>query len=282
MEKAPRNADKKLKWVFDSQVKNMLYTKVGICVAAVLLGLVLLILCVYVIIPSIISNASDRIDQSYAKRMYESTLSSPPPDESARPVFVPGDYTVGAQSEPRDCFATALAENPDVIGRIMLYEIGIAYLVVQSDDNERYQNTGYDGSGSRAGAVFLDYRCDAGRPLRGHYILYGRNMENGTMFNSLMMLKDSQTFYANRMIRFDTLYEDHVWEIFSAYITSADYAKTNFAGREDWLGFLKEIQQKSMFETNTALSADDVVLTLSTPMYETQNARFVVHARLVK
>lgn len=275
------SSGEKRKWVFDSQSKNTLSAKIAISVLAAVICIILLIICVYLIIPSIISDVADRIDHSFAKRIFESTLVSPPPRESAETVF---GQDAQPSLKPRECFAAALAENPDTVGRIMIDDIGIAYIVVQAKDNERYLDTGYQRTEGRAGAVFLDYRCEAGPPLAGHYILYGHNMKNGTMFHNLMDYKDMQTFYDNRIIRFDTLYEDYSWEIFSAYITGTDfyYIKTEFSGDGDWLKFLKEIQKKSMFETNTVLTPGDVVLTLSTCSYEFKDARFVVHARLVK
>jgi sortase B len=280
------NYTEKRKWVFDSQANKTRRTKIAISLLAAVLCILLLIICVYLIIPAIISDASDRLDRSFANKIFESTLVSPRPAVSAQPAFVqPDPQTSEDKLKPRDCFATALSENPDTVGRIMIVDIGIAYLVVQADDNDRYLNTGYAGSESKGGAVFLDYRSDAdAQPLKGHYILYGHNMKNGTMFHNLMEYKDKDTFYANRIIRFDTLYEDHTWEIFSAYVTSTDfyYIETAFAGDKEWFKFLGEIKKKSMYETNTILSPKDVMLTLSTCTYEFENARFVVHARLIK
>ena len=48
-------------------------------------------------------------------------------------------------------------------------------------------------------------------------------MKNGTMFHNLMEYKDEKFFYNNRTIRFDTVYEDLQWEIFSAYVSDTDF-----------------------------------------------------------
>ncbi len=279
------NCTEKRKWVFDSQAEKARRTKIAISLFAAVMCILLLIICVYLIIPSIISDASDRLDRSFANKIFESTLESPRPANSARPAFVQPGASLDSPARPRECFYTALSENPDTVGRIIIEDIGIAYLVVQAQDNERYLNKGYAGSESKSGAVFLDYRCDAGaQPLKRHYILYGHNMKNGTMFHNLMEYKERDTFYANRFIRFDTLYEDHTWEIFSAYITSTDfyYIETAFENDEEWKIFLGKIKGKSMYDTDTVLSSRDVVLTLSTCTYEFEGARFVVHAKLIR
>lgn len=268
--------------MLDAEARNALLTKIAVSVFAVFLGLLFLVISVYLIIPSIISNASDSLDLNRARRMYESTLIYQ--DSNTEPVFIqPGTKTHGLK--PRNNFSVALAENPDVAGRISIDGVGIDYLVMQSKDNELYLRTGYSGDKSRLGSVFLDYRCDASlNPPHGHYIVYGHNIESGAMFHNLLKYKDEDTFWGNRIIRFDTLYNDYSWEIFSAYTTTTDfyYIDTVFKDSGEWLDFLYEIQKKSIFETNTALSPDDAVLTLSTCTNVSDNERFVIHARLVK
>lgn len=264
----------------DREIRNTLFAKISVSLLAVFISLLFLFICVYLIIPSIISNASDSLDLIRAKQMYESTLID---STGADQAFVQPGGAYGLK--PRGIFAVALAENPDVIGRIKIDGAGIAYLVMQSDDNEYYLQNGYTGKRSRMGAVFLDCRCDAspGR-LSRHYIIYGHNLESGAVFHDLLKYKDIDTFYGSRTIRFDTLYKDYRWEIFSAYTAAADfyYIDTAFKDSDEWMDFLHTIQQKSMFETNAALSPGDVVLTLSTCTNAFDSERFVIHARLIE
>ena len=110
-------------------------------------------------------------------------------------------------------------------------------------------------------------------------------MKNGTMFKALMRFKEKDFFSSHRTFRFDTLYEDMEWEIFSAYVTKAEdpYIRTRFDSDVEWLAFLNDRHDRSMYATpDITLSPDDIVLTLSTCTYEFSNARFVVHARLVR
>ncbi|MGE5495152.1 MAG: class B sortase [Burkholderiales bacterium] len=276
------NGKKRLKWIYDSQAKTARLAKVAVSVAAIVIGIIIFLICVYIIIPSIISDASDTIDKNFALRLYESTLINPPADGKAEQAFgQPAEN--GRKAEPRVCFGAALAENPDIVGRIAIENIGITYLVTQTQDNEHYLKTGYGGDSSRLGTVFLDYRCDAHNvPLKGHYILYGHSFADGGLFYNLKRYKDKDTFYNERIIRFDTLYADYEWEVFSAYTTDIgfNFIKTDFENGKEWLKFLKEIQRKSMFKTDTVLSPDDALLTLCTCVSGAENERFVVHARL--
>ena len=263
------------------RAKSTLVAKVSVVTFAIMTGIAFILVCVYTIIPGILSNASSKVDARFAQTLYEKTIRY---EDPAQPVFGQPDETL-AVSEPRSCFSAVLEENSDIVGRISIDALGITYLVTQADDNTQYLSTGYDGAESKSGTIFLDYRCDAAaQPLYGHYIIYGHNMKSGTMFHNLTAYKDADTFYDNRIIRFDTLYADYEWEIFSAYVTGTDFyfIDTEFIDNLDWCGFLDTIREKSMFDTDTELRTDDVILTLSTCSYEFDDARFVVHARLIQ
>jgi sortase B len=269
--------------------KDGLKAKITVVCVAITLAVVLLVICAYIILPSMISDANRQIkEHNLAQELYDKTVEQDiaAPTMSAAAVFVqPDTESDSALRFPRDGFSAALQSNPDIVGRITIDACDIAYLVTQSSDNKTYLSIGYDRKKSKSGTIFLDYRCDIEKaPLQCHYILYGHNMKNGTMFHNLMKYKEEDFYNANRIIRFDTLYEDCEWEIFSAYVTDTDfyYIQTSFADDTEWLSFLQTVQQKSLFPTDVQLSADDVVLTLSTCTYEFDDARFVIHARLIK
>ena len=268
--------------------KNGLKAKIIVICVALALGIALVVVSAYVILPSVISDINRQAEEyNLAQDLYDLTVQDiSAPKATEAPVFEqPGPDATSALRFARDGFSAALQQNPDIVGRITIEGCDIAYLVTQTTDNKTYLSVGYDRQESRGGAIFLDYRCDIeADPLCGHYILYGHNMKNGSMFHNLMEYKDADFFSANRIFRFDTLYEDYEWEIFSAYVTDTDfyYIQTDFRNDEEWLAFLHTIQQKSKFGTDVQLTADDVVLTLSTCTYEFDDARFVIHARLIK
>lgn len=265
--------------------RSELMTKLVVIAAVLALGAALFCVCVYGILPALISQIGDQMQINLADKLYQSTV------EQAAEAAPQAEAAVFEQPhEPaapsvRDCFATVLGENPDIVGRISIEGLGIQYLVTQCGDNSYYLSHGYDNSRSRSGAIFMDYRCDADAcPPAGHYVLYGHNMKNGSMFHKLKQYTDRQVFDSVRTIRFDTLYEDYEWEVFSAYVTGTDfnYIETSFSDGGEWLAFLRQLQEKSLYQTDVTLSADDVVLTLSTCSYEFDDARFVVHARLIR
>ncbi len=264
---------------------GVLLTKIAVALAVLALGIALFFVCVYGILPALISQIDDQVQIGVADDFYEQTVEwAASPDGAAAVIKQPRPEAPAAKTV-RPCFESVLEDNPEIVGRITIEGLGIRYLVTQTKDNTYYLTHGYDRGKSRSGAIFMDYRCDiANDDLKGHYVLYGHNMKNGAMFHKLKQYAEEKTFKDNRIIRFDTLYADHEWEVFSAYVTSTDfnYIQTSFADDAEWLKFLNDIQGKSMFQTDTKLSASDVILTLSTCSYEFDDARFVVHARLIR
>lgn len=278
----------KIKFVRDNlRGKSELVAKVVMSSTAVLLGIGFILVFIYVLVPSILNNTSEMLEQDIALNMYEKTVLERPPITSVKPDIKPAFEQPENRPVvlfPRDAFTTVLDDNSDIIGRITAAP-DITYLVTQYSNNEYYLTRGYDREDSKSGTIFLDYRCNAKTlDLQGHYILYGHHMKNGTMFAHLMEYKNIEFVEQNPVIRFDTLYEDYEWEIFSVYVTDTDfyYINTVFENDEEWLTFLHTIKQKSMFDLGVRLSTDDVLLTLSTCTYEFDNARFVIHARLIK
>lgn len=267
--------------------KSCMITKIAVTCFATVLGIAFIVVCVYTIIPSMIFGTAKQLEQDIAIELYERTIQENPYEDTEQ-VFEQSEKEALQQelvSFPRDCFTSVLIENPDIVGRISIDYLDITYLVTQSKDNEYYLGMGYDRKESNSGTIFLDYRSNTNiQPLKGHYILYGHNMKNGSMFHNITEYKNEDIFNNQRIIQFDTLYQDYKWVIFSAYVTDTNFYFIDTAFRDDdeWLEFLSQIQQKSMFKTNVQLSADDVVLTLCTCSYEFDDAHFVIHAKLIK
>ncbi len=75
-------------------------------------------------------------------------------------------------------------------------------------------------------------------------------------------------------------------KFFSVYTTTTDfyYIETDFESDAAYTAFLKQIQDKSLYKTDTKLTANDEIITLSTCDYalDPEAGRLVVHAKLVK
>ena len=85
--------------------------------------------------------------------------------------------------------------------------------VVQKD-NTFFLNHDALGKKNSNGAIFMDSEIYLStRPYT--LILYGHNMKSGNMFGKLKKYKESAYFFRNRIITFDSLYEEGQYAVFS-------------------------------------------------------------------
>ncbi|WP_115991706.1 class B sortase [Cohnella lupini] len=198
--------------------------------------------------------------------------------ESAEPRLEPAVMD-SRTFNPR--FTELVKRNKDIVGWVKIGDTRIDYPVTQAEDNEYYLGHDVNGNENAAGSIFMDYRNEVGGSGR-HYILYGHDMKNKTMFADLLGYESRWNFENKPTIEFDTIYGDGTWIIFSAYTTdsSFDYIRTDFSSDAEFRTFLNTVKKKSLHESGVEVTADDVVLTLSTCSSAFDDARFVVHAKL--
>ncbi len=173
--------------------------------------------------------------------------------------------------------------NEDIVGWISIDGTSIDYPVVQTDDNIYYLSHSVYKEESSAGTIFMDCRNGAS-PLDKNTVLYGHHMKNGMMFHDLTSYKEEAFYKRHPYVEYSG--EDGVgkWEVFSAYVTSTadNYIETDFGIEEDFEQFLERIVSKSLYHTGCELKGTDKILTLSTCSYEFDDARMVVHAKLME
>ncbi len=159
----------------------------------------------------------------------------------------------------------------------------ISYPVLQAKDNDFYLYKNFKKEYARSGSLFLDFRNDA-ETLSGHSIIYGHNMSDGSMFGNLLkyyQAKDGSFLRKHPYVYTYSLSGVGIWKVFSVYETTTDedYIKTYFATEQDYFKFIKDLQNKSYFETDVLLKASDDVLTLSTCYkFNAENGRLIVNA----
>ena len=191
---------------------------------------------------------------------------------------IPQTYpTEPAWVYPTIDFASLKQINEDVTAWIYIEGTNINYPVVQGTDNRYYVSTLVDGSYNSSGSIFLDYRNqpDFSDP---HCILYGHNMQNGSMFHDICNYKDPE-FYASHPVGFLISPEHNFhFEVVSAYVASlADPAwQLEFVDDADLQDWLPDTIERSSFVTSVQPQPGDQVITLSTCSYEYDNARFVL------
>ena len=167
--------------------------------------------------------------------------------------------------------------NPDIVGWIYIEGTDINYPVVQGTDNDYYLKRLFDGTYNSSGSIFLDYRCaaDFSDP---HSIIYGHHMKNKSMFGGLMSYKE-QAFYDEHSVALlvtPTAY--YRIQLFSGYVSDNwGNGWDLYLDDTDHATWLKEIQERSCFNTSYVPNSEDSIITLSTCTYEFTNAKFLLH-----
>ncbi len=181
-------------------------------------------------------------------------------------------------------FTDLLKENSDTVGWLIVNETNINYPVVQTNNNDYYLTHAFDKSSNNAGWVYADYR-DNFNILNKNLIIYGHGRKDKIMFGSLTKTLDKSWYSKeqNQIIQLSTLKYNTMWQIFSIYTKEAEsyYITTDFDSNQEYATFLKEMNDRSIYNFGVNLSTDDKILTLST-CYNDNGIRLVVHAKLVK
>lgn len=179
-------------------------------------------------------------------------------------------------------FAELKRQNGDVVGWINLPDSKINYPVVQGSDNDCYLHTLIDGTYNFGGTIFLD--CECSRDLSSHNnILYGHNMNDGSMFRTAIQYKTQEFYDENPVMYFATPGMNYKLNVFSCFVTvsESDAYRINLGSYAEYDAWLKDMKAKSVVET--ALNPDPAYTTLmlSTCSYEYDNARTVVLCQMV-
>jgi sortase B len=173
--------------------------------------------------------------------------------------------------------------NNNTKGWIYVGGTNVNYPFVQHSDNKFYLNHSFDKKYNSAGWVFADYR----NKLDGtdkNIIIYAHGRLDKSMFGSLRSII-KETWYNNldnHIVKISTETENTLWQVFSVYKipTTNDYIQTDFSSDEQYLNFLNKLKNRSKFNFNTTVSANDQILTLST--CHDDKTKIVLHAKLIK
>ncbi|MDP7977350.1 class B sortase [Bacillus multifaciens] len=193
--------------------------------------------------------------------------------------------TNSTEGKIRSQFNSLREINPEIVGWVTVDDTHINYPIVQAKDNDYYLYRNYKKEDMRAGSIFMDYRNQVSSSNQ-NTILYGHRMKDGSMFGNLKKFLDEDFFKSHPKFYYDTLYEGYDVEVFSIYTTTTDfyYIQTDFANDDEYANFLQNIQEKSLYKSNTTVTADDQIITLSTCDYAVHSTagRLVLHAKLMK
>ncbi len=163
------------------------------------------------------------------------------------------------------------AQNPDLVGWLRLEGTDIDYPVVQvPEDNSYYLRRGFDRLYASGGTLFLDGRCRIGQDATANWLIYGHNMEDGSMFGTLTRYADEEFYRAHPTFTFDTLTRVGTWQVVAVVETTlgADelpyYSFFDAGSRGEWQRRVDAILDLALYDTGVVPKYGDQLLTLST------------------
>ena len=171
--------------------------------------------------------------------------------------------------------------NPDVVGWILIPDTAVNYPLMQGTDNDYYLKNTWDGKRYAVGSIFLEH-LNSPDLTDFNTIIYGHNMNNGSMFAGLREYRHQDYWEAHPYVYIRSDQGVYRYEIFSSYLARVDGSAygIRFSGEEEKTRFLDQIRGDSAIETGVDPDTTDRILTLSTCSGRGYTTRWVVHARL--
>lgn len=155
--------------------------------------------------------------------------------------------------------------NPDSIGWIKISGTNINYPVMHTpDEPEKYLNKNYYGEYSQSGVPFLDFRCNTDSV---NLVIYGHNMNNGTMFADLCKYTDYSYFESHPTVVFETKEGIAQYDIFAVMKVKPDDNWYRFISadiKKDYDKQIKYAKKNSLYETEINPKYNNQIITLST------------------
>ena len=243
----------------------------GFCIGLLCLSL-LGLLWFLVLQPGLTNREAQNLKEEYAQPL---------------PGGFSGELPAGKeQPEPESLVALSAlqAEYPDIQGWISIPGTCVDYPVLQSsaDDPEYYLRRTYKGEHRTAGSIFFQWDCS---PESKNLVVYGHNMNDGTMFAVLQKMADETFRKEHSQILLQTsdgLREYRIAAVLKTDIQKLPFNRTEFADDADFLSFQKKHFAQSLCKPETIPGESHRLLTLVTCSYEWESARMVVVAAEVR
>lgn len=176
--------------------------------------------------------------------------------------------------EPYQSYADA---NPDYIGWLYLADTQINGPVVQSqlDGNGywEYLYKDFYGNDKFAGTLFMDKACSVEEPTTDNWMIYGHNMNDGSMFGTLKYYRDEEFWKEHPTFTFVTRNSIETFEVLGvvqSWVSDEPEGQFEYffffdaKNQEEFQSFVRQVKENSLYETGVEAQYGDQLITLST------------------
>lgn len=198
------------------------------------------------------------------------------------PTTGSADNDLSPQQPPDNIDLSALqAVNPDVTAWICIPGTVLSYPLMQGRDNDYYLNHTWQKEENPAGAIFLDYRCNAdGQDF--NTLVYGHRMRNDSMFGVLKQYRDPSFLSSAPSIYIIRTSGTYRYDIFSACEASVNEPlfTPGLQKETQKQEVLRFSQEHSFPDSRIVPTTEDHILTLVTCTGFGYDSRWIVQAAL--
>lgn len=249
-----------------------------------LIFLIGLIVCIALFVRS-------RIAQKRAEKIF-SEMSAQSTETVSQETEMPEESDIlaepGIEAPEKNLDWEALAEqNGDIYAWIYIPGTQVDYPVLQHQtEDDYYLRHNVDDSSGYPGCIYTQ-SLNSRDFTDPNTVLYGHNMKNGSMFGSLHEFEDNTFFEENRYVYIYTPDAAYCYEIFAACEFSDahllyQYDFSTQGGFEAYLDDVMNVRDmNSHVRTETEVTAESRILTLSTCVSGKANRRYLVTAVLL-
>ena len=259
--------------------------------------LVIFILCIAVAAGCVGFIAYTLISQKMREKVYEDlktdtavTTVTAAPTET--PTAAPTEETVPTEAptaEPtKEPYVSSVdfdalhAINPDIYAWISITDTVVDYPIVQhSTDDDYYLNRTIEGYEGYPGSIYT--QLVAAKDFSNfNTLIYGHDMNDGSMFGSLSNYANDDYFNTHREMKIYTPDATLTYTIFAAvyYTDELITYKYNFEDKDQCQAFLDEIYSLKDMDNRVAddvtVTSDDKIVTLSTCTSDGTDRRYLV------
>lgn len=181
-------------------------------------------------------------------------------------------------------------QNSDIVGWLEIPNTSINYPVLQGTDNQYYMTHNYKKQKSKNGSIFLTKDYDWNIPS-SNLLIYGHNLNNGTMFQELLKYSSKSFYEQHPRIRFTTVSDDSEYEIIAVFKSRVYYQSeknvfryyffVNAETEQEYNDFVTNAKNASLYNIEATATFGEQLITLSTCSYHVKDGRFAVVGRKI-
>lgn len=162
--------------------------------------------------------------------------------------------------------------NSDIGGWIKIDGTNVNYPVMKDTWNQFYRDHNYDRRYSPYGVPFFDGTAALvnAQSVNRTLTIYGNNPRDGQMFSDVVRYRERDFLINHPLVEMNTLFANSKWIPYAVMVLDRNdnafsYTRTTFADEADFLKFVAQTRDRSLYDTPVQVEAGDSLLFLSVP-----------------